>query len=70
MMADPVALVHLIENDQEIRNIRFYSESVSEDGCEIETKMRGAQRSGYSRCYKRDLLRVNQVLKPSTDHSQ
>ena len=40
MMADPLALVYLIENDQEIRNIRFYSESVSEDGCEIETKMR------------------------------
>jgi hypothetical protein len=40
MMADPVALVYLIENDQEIRNIRFYSESVLEDGCEIEMKMR------------------------------
>ena len=40
MMADPLALVYLIENDQEIRNIRFYSESVSEEGCEIETKMR------------------------------
>ncbi len=40
IMADPLALVSLIENDQEIRNIRFYSESVSEAGCEIETKMR------------------------------
>ena len=39
MMADPLALVYLIENDQEIRNIRFHSESVSEDGCEIETKI-------------------------------
>ena len=36
MMADPLALVYFIENDQQIRNIRFSSESVSEDGCEID----------------------------------